>query len=236
MNPKLPIACILSIVTLALPAQDRFAGFIAPQALLNGKFHDQWQWNLTLAPEFRWLEKNEGSPADRAFRTNVVNLQSGLAFQWTNDLNISLGYQLNFRDLDEEETDLEHRFLEQLSYTERLGKYRLRGRLRAEQRFFRKQDFQVVHRWRLRAAVDVPLQGERLDIRETYLHANAEWLVNLSSNRPLYFSEYRLYTGIGWQIGEKQRLETGPELRTRLLNMQRDKTRVLFWRLAVFLN
>ncbi|MCB9297768.1 MAG: DUF2490 domain-containing protein [Lewinellaceae bacterium] len=114
----------------------------------------------------------------------------------------------------------------------RWGKYR--ARLRPyEQRFFRSDNWGVRHRWRLRPSLDFPLQGERLDPRETYLNAQIEWLTNIFEESPLYYRETRLYAGLGWQINEHYKLENGLEWRNRRSDAEGNRRHRLLYRLTL---
>lgn len=195
-------------------AQNILEGGPLPQ--LNWRFLNQNRWTADLVTSTEWNTINRSGTewVDPQLRLQVINLQAGLAYQLTTDLNLAGGYQLSIRNLDEEKTDLENRLIQQLAQTSFLGKYRLRGRLRTEQRLFRSEP-RVIHRWRLRPSLDFPLQGDRLDPGEPYLNTQSEWLVTLSQPQPLRYLETRLYAGLGWQLKGKNRLENGLEWRFR---------------------
>lgn len=215
-----------------LEAQNLFTAVWRPAVIYNHSFSDRLSGSTRLDLEADWLRKAGDRNADIAFRPDNLNLQLGLAYQLTADLNLSGGYQLSRRGLHRESTDLEHRFLQQLSLSERWNKFRIQGRLRAEQRFFRSRDFRAVHRLRSRLSTNFPLQGEQLDPGEPYLNLNVEWLFNLSIDQPLFFRETRSYSGIGWRFANGQRLENGLELRTGLISRQRNRRYNLHWRMT----
>lgn len=205
---------------------------LLPQLSWNGELGSRWDWSVNTSLESNFSEKAEGRAADYAFTPHTYNFQAGLAYQLTTDLNLSGGYQFGWRGLDEEEKDIEHRSLQQLTWARRWGKYRTRVRARAEQRFFRSEGWQVRHRWRLRPSVDFPLQGERLDPGETYLNAQAEWLANIFEEDPLFYRETRLYAGLGWQLSSRYKLENGLEWRTRRSDAENNRRHRLIYRLT----
>jgi hypothetical protein len=216
-----------------LEAQNLFTAVWRPGIIYNHSFSDRWSGSAGLDLEAIWLRgRGNGDEPDIAFRPDNLNLQLGLAYQLTADLNLSGGYQLSGRRLYRKNNDLEHRFLQQLSLSERWNKFRIQGRLRAEQRFFRSRDYRAVHRLRSRLSTNFPLQGEQLDPGEPYINLNAEWLFNLSNDQPLFFRETRTYGGIGWRLSNGQRLENGLELRTGLINTRRDRRYNLHWRMT----
>lgn len=226
----------LLALTPALRAQSRTTLELLPQFSWNGELDNRWSWSLNTSLESDISEKIEGRAAQTAFSTHTYNLQGGLAYQWTNSLDLSGGYQFGWRDLDEDEKDIEHRFLQQLSWAGRWEKYRLRVRGRTEQRFFRSNSWQARHRWRLRGALDFPLQGERLDPGETYLNLQSEWLANVFEEAALANRETRLYAGLGWLINGPYRLENGLEWRTRLSGAENNRRHRLIFRLTFTFN
>ncbi len=215
---KLQSGCIIALLAslpLWLHGQNRATLEFLPQLAWNGDFDDRWSWSVNTSMENTWIELAEDKPSVTDFYLTTFSLQAGAAFQLTNDVNLSGGYQFGWRDIDEEERNIEHRALQQLTYTQRLGKYRARARFRTEQRFFRNDDYVVEHRWRLRTSLDFPLQGEQLDPGETYLNAQVEWLANVFEADPWFFRDSRPYVGLGWLISEHYRLENGLEWRIR---------------------
>ncbi len=218
-----------------LDVQNQFTAVWRPGFIFNHTFSDRWSGSAGLDLEANWLRKAGDRDPEIAFRPDDLNLQLGAAYQLTADLNLSGGYQLSWRSLHRENIDLEHRFLQQLSYSNRLNKFRLQGRLRTEQRFFRSRNYTIIHRLRSRLSANFPLQGEQLDPGEPYLNLNTEWLFNLSIDQPLFFRETRSYSGIGWRLSNGQRLENGLELRTGLISRQRNRRYNLHWRMTCIL-
>lgn len=214
-------------------AQDRLSGHFLPRLLVNGNFSQRLHWTVSAEPDLIWLRRTEGFPAETSFHPFILNGEAGLDYQWSGAVNVAAGYLIGWRNLDSDRTDLEHRLLQQLTLTRTVTKFRLRWRFRTEQRFFRQNDFRPIHRFRSRLGVDFPLQGERLDPGEPYLHANAEGLINPENPQPLRFSERRIYGGVGWRLRSGIRLENGIEWRHRLDNSRGDHRQILQWRLTV---
>jgi hypothetical protein len=128
---------------------------------------------------------------------------------------LSFGVYYRNRDWFEASGSDELRFTEQFNYIkQRLG-VRYGHRFRAEQRILNKKNF---FRQRYRFAVDFPLNGEKLDIGETYLVNAAEGLLSLSEfGKPE--TDIRISAQIGWQIHENLKLQTGLEHRLEAFNL-----------------
>ncbi|MGB5274038.1 MAG: DUF2490 domain-containing protein, partial [Flavobacteriaceae bacterium] len=68
------------------------------------------------------------------------------------------------------------------------------------------------HRFRYRFAIDLPLNGEKLDVGEAYLVVATEALQTSSRGRAPSFDQ-RLTSLIGWQIGPEAKWQIGMEYR-----------------------
>ncbi|WP_233244047.1 DUF2490 domain-containing protein [Tamlana fucoidanivorans] len=128
---------------------------------------------------------------------------------------LSLGFLYRNRDWFQRGSD-EFRLTEQFNYTKQKLGVRYGHRIRFEQRFFKTS---TVYRQRYRFAVDFPLNGEKLDIGETYLISAVESLLSLSD---LYQPEtdLRLTAQIGWQLSQALKLQTGLEHRLEAFNLE----------------
>ena len=228
MKHTLPL--LLLFLCRQLPAQNQTSVEWLPQLSFDYRFNERLSANVNTFLEIQSLEKREGEKAQTGFNPQTFNLQAGLAYQWTTILNLSIGYQFGWRDLDEEKKDLEHRSLQQLSGAYSFGKYRLRARFRTEQRYFKQDNYQAAHRWRLRPSLDFPLQGERLHPGETYLNTQWEFLSNVFEDDALRLAEQRAYSGIGWLLFNGYRIETGLEYRSRRNTAGNGFRRRVFWR------
>lgn len=96
-----------------------------------------------------------------------------------------------------------------------LKNFRFGHRFRAEQRFY---DSKTVHRFRYRLALDLPLNGEKLNVGEPYLIGSTELLWSLAKpDSPSI--DNRFTKQIGWLINDKTKLQFGLEYRLSELNI-----------------
>lgn len=110
----------------------------------------------------------------------------------------------------------ETRFTQQFSYTKQKLGVRYGHRFRTEQRIL---NTKTIFRQRYRFAVDFPLNGEKLDIGETYLVNAIEGLLSVSKpDNPE--TDIRISTQIGWQFTEDLKLQTGLEHRLEAFNLK----------------
>ena len=203
------LASLLFLPGLTLSAQSRTTIEWLPQLSWSGKLGNHFNLWLNTSLENDLNEQAEGASSGLTFIPHTYNAQAGLSYKLAYAFDLATGYQFGWRGIDEEDSDIEQRSLQQISWTNRWGKYRARLRGRMEQRFFRSRNWKVRHRWRLRLALDFPLQGERLDIRETYLNIQAESLSNIFESAPLFKRKPvciqagvgRPAATLGWKMG-----------------------------------
>ena len=137
------------------------------------------------------------------------------------DLRHSIGLGLMYRNRDAfEASSNEIRLTQQLNRKTVSRTWRLGHRFRSEQRFY---DDYIEFRFRYRFAMDVPLQGLKLDVGETYLVITNEGLLT-NSNRIKPEIEYRFSPSVGVLLTEDLNIEFGLELRLDKLNIATEDT------------
>ena len=126
------------------------------------------------------------------------------------DLKNSVALGLMFRNrAGFEDSSNEIRLTQQFNRKSILKTLRFGHRLRSEQRFYNQF---TTFRFRYRLALDLPLQGLKLDVGETYFVVSNEALWTISKKlQP--FLEYRISPTFGLLLTERLNLEFGLELR-----------------------
>lgn len=170
------------------------------------KLSERWSADLRSELRFSWHEPGKATTP----QWTQLYAQAGTAYTLSANCIIGAAYRLSRRGPLVEQPYVEHRFVQQIAATQRFRKFRLREQLKLEQRIFSEE---TVHRWRLRAALDFPLSGERLDINEWYLNQQATLLVEPFEDKNWAGREYRVYAGAGVRLPSDRRLELGIESR-----------------------
>lgn len=133
------------------------------------------------------------------------------------DLKQSIALGLMYRNRNAfESSSNEVRLTQQYNRKSIFKTLRLGHRFRSEQRFY--SDF-TAFRFRYRLALDIPLQGLKLDVGETYLVVTNETLLTTTKIQKPEF-EYRIAPTLGLLISKDLNLEFGVELRLDKLNIQ----------------
>lgn len=205
---------------------------LLPGVLVSGDWGEV-QYALSSGSEINLVSKNlEG----RSFPAEVMTLDLSalLSYDYGPNLNLAAGFLYRFNDPFSGAVTNEIRPWQQLTTIHRAGKYRIRNRFRVEERWRESAatgNFNFDIRLRYRLSADFPLSGERLDDREFYLNLSNEILVMPTLDRPMYFWDYRAYTGLGYRFDNRHRLEPGLEFRTRRINEVGNRRHFLFFRL-----
>jgi hypothetical protein len=235
LNHIFPIIfCCIFIGSELLSAQNRSFLGVLPNIQFQDKLHGKLDYFLQLGSEINALNRTYGG---REFPAEVQtsDLTAGITFDPDPNLNLASGFQARLREPFADEPTHELRPWQQITLVTRLEKFRLRNRLRIEQRFVQRErgephDFYLRLRYRL--SLDFPLAGERLDDKEFYLNTSAEWQLTPTRNDAFYFSNLRGYLGLGFRFNRYHRLEAGPELRTRHLSREGNRENFWFWRMT----
>lgn len=147
------------------------------------------------------------------------------------DLRQSVAFGIMYRNRNAfEDSSNELRLTQQYNRKSILKTLRFGHRFRSEQRFY---DYYTAFRFRYRLALDLPLQGLKLDVGETYLViANETLLTSSKISKPEL--DYRLSPSLGLLLSEDLNLEFGVELRLDKINIKTEE--VLFFNTSVELN
>lgn len=154
---------------------------------------------------------------DEAFIYTLQQLQISHFSTLKLDLKQSLALGVLYRNREAfEDSSNEVRLTQQYNFKTISRTFRLGHRFRSEQRFY--NDF-TAFRFRYRFAIDVPLQGLKLDVGETYFILTNEGLLT-TTKRDKPEIGYRISPSIGLQASNDLTIEFGVELRLSELNIE----------------
>ncbi len=196
------IGCLFGMLLVThLSAQD--VGFWQPQIALNYDVSKTYSHNFSIENR-NFIYQEE----DFEFSVRQIDLNHFSKWSVGGGQSLALGIKYRFREnFDGGNNEL--RFTQQYNTANRPFSIRYGHRFRAEQRI---TDEPTVHRFRYRFAVDFPLQGEKLDVGESYLVATAESLLSVG-NELLPQYDQRFVGQIGWLLSKKTKLQLGLEYR-----------------------
>lgn len=228
----LPLLGLL-LSPIFLIAQDELVLGFLPNVQVEGRLSGRLDYFLQTGGELALLEKTEGEALYENTKLLNLDLVPGISFDLGTKWNMAAAFVARRRNPFSGAPGTELRPWQQATHILRLGKYRLRNRFRAEQRFTQREkgdDFALTHRLRYRISVDFPLNGDRLDDKELYFNGSAEWLVTLPREQFFFYRNTRGSASIGYQFDNQTRIENGLELRSQNLNGMGDTGNVWFLR------
>lgn len=174
-----------------------------PAVAVNYKISETYSHNFSMLN--RNYLYNEGNSQ---FNVRHIDLAHFSDVQITDRQRLAIGILYRFRNMFEEQEN-ELRLTQQYNLQLKPYVVRFGHRVRAEQRI---TNSATVHRFRYRFGVDFPLQGEKLDVGETYFIGTIEPLLSIAKNtKPEYDSRLSLF--FGWQMNENTKLQLGSEYR-----------------------
>lgn len=197
----------LLFFTAFIRGQDNFVAFIEPRIAVNYNLSKLYSHNWFLANRSTMYESTE-------LKFNALQFDIGhfSNFKIGGNQSLSLGILYRYSELFDEEKINEFRITEQFNIIYRPNFVRYGHRIRAEQRI---TSLQTIHRFRYRFTLDLPLEGQNLDVGECYFIGNLETLLNVGKDlEPIYGQ--RFTASFGWLLSSKTKLQFGMEY--RLLN------------------
>lgn len=203
-------------------SQDEFISFWEPQLAINYQVKNDYYHNFTLANR-NFVYRNN----DIEFDVRQIDIRHFSKLKIRDNQSISLGFMWRNSKLFDDMRLNEFRLTQQYNITSSPTKFRYGHRFRSEQRLF---SGLTIFRFRYRLALDFPLEGDVLDVGETYSVFGVEPVLSLASAlEPIY--DLRLRGGMGWRISPKSKLQF--VLEYRLVDYTSDTDHVLLLETAL---
>jgi hypothetical protein len=195
---------VLFLFSYVAQGQDNLTGYWQPQIGVNYKVSNNYSHNFSLAKRTFILRDS-----DTEFTIRQLDLAHFSNLKIRGNQSVGLGIQYRFRGLFDDTAENELRLIQQYNITKSNRGLRFGNRFRSEQRI---TNSLTIHRFRYRFALDFPLQGQSLDIGETYLVLSTESLLSVAkASLPEY--DQRITANLGWVLDEKTKLQVGTEYR-----------------------
>jgi hypothetical protein len=219
--------CLAVFLLASLPAagQDVLGQFLQTGVSLNYPVAPTYSHNFSLSQRYSFLD-----PVLETRGIRHLELAHFSSFKWGASRSFGIGILYRFREWFDGSRADELRITEQLNFVSEGGVVRTGHRLRAEQRIF--SDI-IRYRFRYRLALDGPLQGQSLNLKELYWVGTLEGLFSAGEAlRPLYGIRPSAY--IGYLASEQFRIQIGAEYRQE--DLGRNNIPILFFLTSLILN
>ena len=201
LNNQFVYTLILLIFTLKGFSQNFETGLL-PELTFSYKLSETYTYVQKFEsrfPSFNSKEEDFDVQFERFDFQNFLERKMGLFSK------LAIGYQYRIRNGIADE----HRAIQQFSWVDQLSSFRIGHRLRSDQTFSRIERPQF--RIRYRAKIQLPLQGQQLDVGEYYLTFSDEMVWSyLASQEEL---ENRFVAKLGLYLNDRNKIEWGLDWR-----------------------
>ena len=196
----------LLVISSTVLSQENTTAFWRPLVAINYNVWDDYSHNFALGNQnFVY------SDGELEFDVSQLQLIHFSRYQLTDNQNISLGIQWRNSRIFEQDNFNEFRITEEYNLRYRPRIIRYGHRFRVEQRLSSRS---TVHRFRYRITADFPLEGDILDVGESYMVWGLENLLSVGKSRSSAYT-IRFRGGIGWRLSLKTNLQFLLEYRLR---------------------
>lgn len=190
-------------------SQENFETLGESALAVNHKANDFYSYNFSVKNRYYLYQ-------DEAFNFEIRQLDFVHFSTYKIDFNhsVSFGVQYRFREnFDGGSNEL--RLTQQYNYTKQKFALRFGHRFRFEQRILENI---TILRSRYRFALDFPLNGEKLDVGESYLVTSMEAFLSVNKTMKPEF-DHRTTAQIGWLFHKNFKFQTGLEYRFEAFNL-----------------
>ena len=200
---------LIIIISFTAYSQEDFEGLGESEFALNYRLNTNYKLNFSVRSRYYLYQDDNFN-----FENRQIDLVHFSTFNLDYYHTLSFGIQYRIREsIDGGSNEL--RLTQQFNYTKTNQAIRYGHRLRLEQRIF---DDLSIFRTRYRFALDSPLNGEKLDIGESYVLASMEALLSVSNSiKPEL--DHRTTAHIGWLLSKKSKIQVGLEYRFEGFNI-----------------
>lgn len=206
---KYLIIFIFVFVNLHLFSQDNFEGLGETGFSLNYKVDNSYKVNFSIRSRYYLYQDDNFNFENR--QLDFIHF-STLNLDYNHSLSVGILYRLR-ASIDGGSNEL--RLTQQFNYTKKNQGFRFGHRLRFEQRNL---DELTILRSRYRFALDFPLNGEKLDVGESYVVTSMEALLSKSKKMKPEL-DHRTTTQLGWLLSERLKFQLGLEYRFEAFNI-----------------
>ncbi|WP_412561822.1 DUF2490 domain-containing protein [Winogradskyella sp. MIT101101] len=207
---KASITIVACFIGLQLFSQENFETLGETGLAINHKVNSDYKINFSFRSRYYLYQDNTFNFENR--QLDVVHF-STLNLDYNHSISIGVQYRTR-ESIDGGNNEL--RLTQQFNHTKKNLALRFGHRIRFEQRIL---DDLTILRSRYRFALDFPLNGEKLDVGESYLVSAMEALLSKSQKMKPEL-DHRTTAQIGWLFSEKLKFQFGLEYRFEAFNIQ----------------
>ncbi len=207
----------MSASTAIFPQKQVRAGFL-PSINYNHKLNNYWDVNFRYESRHFVFEDNPSQGSVFKYSNPLTDVSVLVGRKAGLNSKFVIGF-LTRLELDA----IAYRTVQQFLFQTKINNFRVVHRIAADQTFSSNESTESRLRYRLSA--EIPLSGEKLDVKEYYLKFNAEALNSLQNG--FYDLELRVVPNIGYVVNDRHKIELG--LDNRFVSFIDNKSRFTSW-------
>jgi len=215
---KLLIALLLLLASEQVYAQMQTRVGLLPTVNYNQKINKDWDINFRFESRHFVFENNTPESSNFKYDYSLSDISALVARKAGLNSKFVVGVLTRF-----EPDAVTYRTIQQFIFQTKIKSFRLVHRIATDQTFSSNEATEF--RLRYRVSAEIPLSGQKLDVKEFYFKFNTEVLNGVQDN--VYDLEFRLVPNIGYVINEQQKIELG--LDNRLDSFIDNQTRLISW-------
>jgi len=215
---KLLLAVLLVIITKNGYTQSQTRVGMLPTVNYNHKINKDWDVNFRFESRHFVFENSITQNSNFKYEYSLSDI-SALVGRKT-----GLNSKVLFGFLTRIEPDaVSYRTIQQFIFQTKIKSFRVAHRIATDQTFSSNEATEF--RLRYRASAEIPLSGQKLDVKEFYFKFNTEVLNSIQDN--VYDLEFRIIPNIGYVINEQYKIEIG--LDNRFDSFINNQTSLISW-------
>jgi hypothetical protein len=211
MKRSIIVGLLVAMASISVRSQEiKFSGFL-PAYSQTGKINQRLHYNIFISSTFDAFSSLQNGVFYPA-KDLQWYCQPSIVFTYSKKMNVAASYTYQRNNPLDLQFSNEHRFWEQIIFTQPLILGNLNHRIRLEERLMQFRDiyhFTYGTRLRYQCSLIKPLNGKTIDAHEFYWNCYNESYFSLSGPKNALYSENWIYTGFGYDTGKKGRIEMG---------------------------
>jgi len=215
---KLFLAVLLVITTKNVYAQSQTRVGVLPTVNYNHKINKDWDVNFRFESRHFVFENNISENSSFKYDYSLSDVSALVGRKTGLNSKVVLGFLTRI-----EPDAISYRTIQQFIFQTKIESFRVAHRIATDQTFSPNEATEF--RLRYRVSAEIPLSGQKLDVKEFYLKFNTEVLNSIQDN--VYDLEFRIVPNIGYVINEQHKIELG--LDNRFESFINNQTSIVSW-------
>jgi len=212
------MSLLLVLASETVYAQMQTRVGILPIVNYNYKINKNWDINFRLESRHFVFENNISENSNFKYEYSLSDISALVGRKTGLNSKFVLGFLTRI-----EPDAVSYRTIQQFIFQTKIESFRVAHRIATDQTFSSNEATEF--RLRYRVSAEIPLSGQKLDVKEFYFKFNTEVLNSIQDN--VYDLEFRIVPNIGYVINEQHKIELG--LDNRFESFINNQTRLISW-------